>query len=80
LFHSEIYNICGINVYSVLEVIEKLEKITGKKAHLNFIAERLGDQKKTQNVGAKAKSELGFEPKTELEIGLKEQYQWQISN
>jgi nucleoside-diphosphate-sugar epimerase len=77
---SEIYNICGTNVYSVLEVIETLEKITGKEARLNFVAERLGDQKKTQNVGAKAKHELGFEPKTELEKGLKEQYQWQISN
>lgn len=78
--NSEVYNICGINAYSVLDVIEKLEKISGKKAHLNFIAERLGDQKKTQNVGAKAKKELGFESKTELEIGLLEQYQWQISN
>jgi len=77
---SEIYNICGSNVYSVLEVIETLELITGKKANLNFVEERLGDQKRTFSVGSKARLELGFDPKTELESGLRQQYEWQINN
>ncbi len=76
---SEVYNICGSNVYSVIEVIETLERITGMSAKLNFVEERLGDQKRTFSVGTKAKSELGFDPKTELENGLTEQYQWQIN-
>ena len=76
---SEIYNICGSNVYSVIEVIKTLEGITGKSAKLNFVEERLGDQKRTFSVGNKARSELGFDPKTELEHGLKQQYQWQIN-
>ena len=77
---SEVYNICGSNVYSVIEVIETMERITGKSAKLNFVDERLGDQKRTFSVGTKARSELGFDPKTELEHGLKQQYQWQISH
>ena len=77
---SEIYNICGSNVYSVIEVIETLERITGKSAILNFVEERLGDQKRTFSVGTKARSELGFNPKTELEQGLNQQYQWQINH
>lgn len=78
--NSEVYNICGSNVYSVIEVIETLERITGKSAKLNFVEERLGDQKRTFSVGAKAISELGFNPKTELEQGLNQQYQWQINH
>jgi nucleoside-diphosphate-sugar epimerase len=77
---SEIYNICGKNVYSVLEVINTLERITGKSANLNFVEERLGDQKRTFSVGSKARLELGFDPKTELEAGLRQQYDWQIKN
>jgi UDP-glucose 4-epimerase len=77
---GETYNICGSKVYSVLDVIKALERVTGKQANLNFIGERLGDQKSTLSVGSKARIELGFDPCTELEFGLTRQYKWQIKN
>lgn len=73
---GETYNICGSKVYSVLDVIKALEQITGKRANLNFIGERLGDQKSTFSVGSKARTELGFDPNTELELGLTNQFEW----
>jgi len=77
---SEIYNICGSKVYSVFEVIKTLERITGNNANLNLVEERLGDQKSTFSVGSKARLELGFDPKTELESGLRQQFEWQVNN
>ena len=78
--HQEIYNICGTNVYSVLDVIRNIENILNKKAILIFGEERLGDQKKSNSVGNKAMQTLGFTPKVELFEGLSEQVKWQISN
>ena len=77
--HQEIYNICGTNVYSVLDVIRNIENILNKKAILTFGEERLGDQKKSNSVGSKAMQTLGFTPKFELHEGLSEQIKWQIN-
>ena len=77
--HQEIYNICGTNVYSVLDVIRNIENILNKKAILIFGEERLGDQKKSNSVGNKAIQTLGFTPKVELTEGLSEQVKWQVS-
>ena len=74
---EQVFNICGSEVFSVLDVIGNIEKILGKKANLKFKSERLGDQKKTLSVGSKASLELGFNPKTSLIDGLKLQCQWQ---
>lgn len=74
---GQIYNICGSEVYSVLDVIKSIEKILGKKASLTFKSERLGDQKTTLSVGSKASLELEFSPKTSLIDGLTLQCQWQ---
>jgi len=74
---QQVYNICGSEVYSVLDVIENIEKILGKTANIEFKSERIGDQKMTLSVGSKARLELGFNPKTSLIDGLTLQCQWQ---
>jgi nucleoside-diphosphate-sugar epimerase len=77
--NKEIYNICGTRVYSVMDVIGRIENITSKKAVVKFGEERLGDQKQSNSVGGKAMKSLGFTPKVELREGLSEQIKWQIS-
>ena len=78
--HQEIYNICGTNVYSVLDVIRNIENILNKKAVIIFGEERMGDQKTSNSVGNKARQVLDFTPKVELHEGLSEQVKWQINN
>lgn len=77
--NKQIYNICGNEVYSVLEIIDSIEKIVGKKGNLKFTAERNGDQKSTLSVGSKARLELGFNPNTNLVDGLISQCEWQMT-
>jgi len=77
--NQQIYNICGTNVYSVIDVIRSIENIVNKKAIVKFGEERLGDQKQSNSVGGKAMQSLGFTPKVELLEGLTEQVKWQIA-
>lgn len=78
--HTEIYNLCGNEQATILEILEMLAKITGKVPNLIFKKERLGDQQETKSVAHKAISKLGFTPRTMLHEGLINQVNWQLEN
>ena len=78
--HAEIYNLCGNEQATVMEILEMLSKITGKKPMISIKGERLGDQQETRSVAQKAMNQLGFSPKTSLQDGLKKQIEWQNGN
>lgn len=61
---------------SVLNLIQCLEKIIGKKATLVFKESRLGDVPVTHANIQKAQALLNYSPKTVLELGLKKMYAW----
>ena len=77
---GEIYNLCGSEQATVMEVLEKLAKITGREPIIEFKGERLGDQQETKSVAQKAFKNLGFTPKVLLNEGLKRQVKWQLEN
>lgn len=78
--HGEIYNLCGSEQATVMEVLEKLARITGREPILEFKGERLGDQQETKSVAQKALKNLGFAPKVLLNEGLNRQVNWQMEN
>jgi UDP-glucuronate 4-epimerase len=78
--HGEIYNLCGSEQATVMEVLEKLARITGREPILEFKGERLGDQQETKSVAQKAFKSLGFAPKVLLNEGLNRQVNWQMEN
>ena len=78
--HQEIYNLSGIEQYSVLDVISLLSQILDKAPKLIFQQERLGDQQETRTVLTKAENDLGYSPRTTLKVGLARQIEWQINN
>lgn len=60
------------NTYSLLETIEKIEDMTGKKAKLSFHPKRPADQDIYISSIEKVKEKLGWEPKIGLEQALKD--------
>lgn len=72
----EIINIGNNYSISLKELIQHLEKVTGKKAIIEQMPEQPGDVPKTFADISKAKRLLGYEPKTSLADGLQKFYSW----
>lgn len=71
---GEIFTLGGgpKNAWSLLESIELIEKLTGKRAKLNFHDKRPADQDIYISDISKVKEKLGWEPKISLEQGVKD--------
>lgn len=75
---SGVYNIGGgpKNAISVLDAITRLKNITNKKIEQNFDKPRISDQEYYVSNITKAKKELDWEPKINIEEGLKKLVAW----
>jgi nucleoside-diphosphate-sugar epimerase len=76
---GEIYNVGGGEIASILEIVRKLEAISGLRAVLQHGPSRPGDQQRTFADTAKLRSDFGWEPCTSLNEGLARQWEWQKS-
>lgn len=74
--HGNVLNIGGGKTYSVIEVLNKIESITGKKNKLNFIDEQKGDVKRTEACIDRAIKEISYSPKISLNEGLEKEISW----
>jgi len=72
----EIINIGNNYAITLSELINEIEKVTGKKAIINHMPEQAGDVPKTFADISKAKRLLNYEPKTNLTTGLQKFYEW----
>ncbi len=79
---GRIYNIGGgpSNTLSLLELLEWIEGRTGKKVKRSASAWRQGDQPIFVCDTARARADLGFEPKVEIADGLERLYRWTERN
>jgi UDP-glucuronate 4-epimerase len=71
--NQSVYNISGIEEIDVLNSIEIIEEIMGKKARLNFLPARDGDQLCTQGNVAKLLRDTNYVAKTRIYEGLRMQ-------
>ncbi|KAB2951555.1 UDP-glucose 4-epimerase GalE [Heliorestis acidaminivorans] len=77
---SGAYNLGNNRGYSILEVVEKVEQITGKKIAYQFEPARAGDPSVLIASAEKAKKELGWQPRySTLERILEDAWKWQQS-
>ena len=76
----EIINLGNSETVSLKELIEHLEKITGKKANIDQQPEQPGDVPRTFADVSKAKQLLGYSPQTKIEDGLQHFYNWFKAN
>jgi nucleoside-diphosphate-sugar epimerase len=72
----EIINLGGNNPYELIEIINLIEKYTGKKAKLVNKEFHKADIKATWADITKAKEILAWEPKVGIEDGIKRTIEW----
>ncbi|WP_281237679.1 NAD-dependent epimerase/dehydratase family protein [Flavobacterium praedii] len=80
LVNNEIINLGTEEENTTQQGIEIVEQILNKKIDLQIVDARTGDQLRTKAVIEKARRLLGYNPKTSLYEGLKEQVQWYQDN
>ncbi|MDR6878741.1 NAD-dependent epimerase/dehydratase family protein [Bacillus sp. 3255] len=73
---GEVYNLGGGTRVSMLDVINQVELITGKKLKLKFGDKQKGDARDTSADISKANNDLGYIPQVKLKEGLERQWEW----
>jgi nucleoside-diphosphate-sugar epimerase len=74
---GEIYNVGGGETASVWDIVRQLENLAGRKARIEHVAKRPGDQQATSADTVKLHRHLGWKPRTCLQDGLAAQWCWQ---
>lgn len=77
---GEVFNIGGGSRVSVNEVLEGIQKISGKAARIVYRDVQKGDVRHTLADTSKARKHLGYVPKIDLNTGLTEQWKWLKGN
>lgn len=78
---GEVYNIGGRNERTNLEVVKIILKELGKPEELiTFVKDRPGHDLRYAIDPTKIKNELGWEPKTSFEEGIKRTIKWYLDN
>lgn len=72
----EIFNLGNNNKISLLELINKISNLTGKEVKILFLPEQQGDVPYTFADISKAQTYLNYTPKTNIDIGLSNFYNW----
>ena len=76
----KIYNIGNGNPTKLMDFIQILEKITGKKANIKLCERKQGDVDRTYADISKIRRDTGFCPKIKIEDGLNEFHNWYVKN
>ncbi|MBM3708023.1 MAG: NAD-dependent epimerase/dehydratase family protein [Actinobacteria bacterium] len=74
----EIFNLGNSNPVKISDLINTIEKITAKKAAVNYIDPQAGDMKSTCADILKARKMLKYNPKISIEEGVKKFVEWYI--
>ncbi len=72
---SGVFNIASGKRISVNKLVELLKKATKKEVKVNMIERQIGDVSHTWANIDKSKNELGFRPATDIETGLRNQFE-----
>jgi UDP-glucuronate 4-epimerase len=73
---GSVYNVGGGQEATMNETIEMLEGISGRRLEVQRREAVEGDQRRTKADTTRIKDDLGWEPLTSLEEGLKAQWEW----
>ncbi len=76
---GEVFNIGWSNPISVNELVDKMYDIVKAEKKIRFIEKQKGDVNVTHSNISKASKILNFKPKVTIEVGLENQFEWQLS-
>ena len=78
---GEVYNIGGHNERQNIQIVKLILEALGKDESLiEFVADRLGHDRRYAIDADKIRNELGWKPKYTFETGIKETIQWYLYN
>ena len=78
---GEVYNIGGHNERTNLDVVQTIIRELGKEESLiQYVTDRLGHDRRYAIDPAKIKTELGWEPTTLFDEGIKKTIKWYLDN
>ena len=78
---GEIYNIGSHNEKSNIEIAKFIINTMGKDdSYINYVADRLGHDKRYAISNDKIKKQLNWQPKVDFETGLKHTIKWYLNN
>jgi len=72
----EVINVGNNRTVSLMEMIQTLEEVCGRKAVLDRKSEQPGDVPQTYADLTKAKALLNYQPRTDFKTGIERFYQW----
>lgn len=73
------YNVGGGEAVALLDVIRKLEQLTGRRARIDWKPPRPGDQQSTRADTARIRADLNWSPRVGIDDGLARQVRWHQS-
>jgi UDP-glucose 4-epimerase len=76
---GEVFNLGCSNPINVLDLVDKMYNLSGKKRRIKHVEKQKGDVDITYSDITKAKKILGYEPVVHIDEGLKKAYEWQIN-
>lgn len=74
------YNIGGGNRITLKNALAVIKRVVGEKLKVKWDDFQQGDMRHTYADTTRAQRELNFAPQVDLEAGLKQQYQWMLSD
>jgi nucleoside-diphosphate-sugar epimerase len=77
---NEVMNISGVNSTTISDAILQIEERLGKRAKINWLPARPGDQLVTKGEITKARNLLGYNPKVSFIEGIDQQINWYRTN
>lgn len=77
---GKVYNIGGGHRVSLKYALGVIKRVVGEKLKVKWDDFHRGDMRHTYADTTRAKRELHFTPQVDLEAGLKQQYQWMLSD
>jgi len=79
--NGEVYNIGGHNEHTNLQVVRTILRELGKPESLiTFVEDRLGHDRRYAIDASKIRRELGWEPKHEFEVRMRDTIQWYLQH
>jgi len=74
---GQVYNVGGGESRSANWIVDTIQRLAGQTTNVVHGPARIGEQRDALAVTDKARNELGWQPKTALEDGLRAQIEWQ---
>ena len=73
---GRVYNVGGGSRVSINQVLEMIDRVSGRHARTTVDPAQKGDMRHTYADTSLARTDLGFQPTVDLETGLAAEYQW----